>query len=52
MVLGLWFIVYGLITIMIVDADEGAAEGEDLAKGGEDGRVDDSCGWNDEGYYQ
>lgn len=34
---------------MIVDADEGAAEGEDLAKGSEDGRVDDSCGWNDEG---
>lgn len=33
---------------MIVDADEGAAEGEDLAKGSEDGRVDDAGGWDDE----
>lgn len=33
---------------MIVDADEGAAEGEDLAKGCEDGRVYDAGGWNDE----
>ena len=37
------------IAIMIVDADEGAAEGEDLAKGGEDGRIYHSGGWNDKG---
>lgn len=33
---------------MIIDADEGTAEGEDLAKGCEDGRVDDAGGWDDE----
>lgn len=34
---------------MIVDADEGATEGEDLTEGGQYCWVDDSCGWNDEG---
>ena len=33
---------------MIIDADEGADEGEDLAKGCEDGRVDDAGGWDHE----
>ena len=35
--------------MVIVDADDGAGEGEDLAEGGEDSGVDDTCGRYDEG---
>ena len=35
--------------MMIVDADDGSGEGEDLTKGGEDGGVDDTCGGHNEG---
>ena len=35
--------------MVIVDADDGAGEGEDLAEGGEDSGVDDTCRWDNEG---
>ena len=33
---------------MVVNADEGAGEGEDLTEGGQDRRVDDAERWCDE----
>ena len=35
--------------MVIVNADDGAGEGEDLAEGGEDSGVDDTCRWDNEG---
>ena len=39
----------GFYSMMIVDADDCTGEGEDLAEGGEDGGVDDSCWRHNEG---
>lgn len=38
--------------MMIVDADDGAGKGENLAEGGEDTGVDDAGGRHDEGGNQ
>lgn len=38
-----------LRTIVVVDADQGAGEGEDLAKSREDGGIDDTRGRYEEG---
>lgn len=39
-------------SMMIVDADDGAGKGENLAEGGEDTGVDDAGGRHDEGGNQ
>ena len=54
MLLMLLFIVTLLlfIPVLVVDADEGAAEGEDFAKSDEDGVMDLCQWWADEARYE
>ena len=50
MVEGLWFMVEGLGSVVVVETYQRTCEGQGFSVGCQDGWIDDTCWWNNEGY--